>query len=69
VGLKRAGFSLAEIKTLKAAYRLLYRDGLQREEALQRIERELPSEHTKHLVEFIRGSKRGICGPSRGAEE
>jgi UDP-N-acetylglucosamine acyltransferase len=69
VGLKRAGFSLAEIKTLKAAYRLLYRDGLQREEALQRIECELPSEHTRHLVEFIRGSKRGICGPSRGAEE
>ena len=69
VGLKRAGFSLAEIKMLKAAYRMLYRDGLQREEALQRIERELPSEHTRHLVEFIRRSKRGICGPRRGAEE
>src|SRR5450755_1123351 len=54
VGLKRAGFSLEEIKRLKAAYRLLYREGLQRQEALQRIEAELPSDHTRHLVEFIR---------------
>jgi UDP-N-acetylglucosamine acyltransferase len=69
VGLKRAGFSLEEIKRLKAAYRLLYRDGLQRQEALQRIEAELPSDHTRHLVEFIRRSKRGICGGSRVRED
>ena len=69
VGLKRAGFSLADIKTLKAAYRLLYRSGLAREEALQRIEAELPSEHTRHLVEFIRRSKRGICGATRTSPE
>ncbi len=62
MGLKRAGFSLEEITRLKAAYRLLYRAGLQREEALRRIESELPSDHTRHLVEFVRGSKRGICG-------
>ena len=62
VGLKRAGFSLEEIKRLKAAYRLLYRAGVPREEALRRIEAELPSEHTRHLVEFVRASKRGICG-------
>jgi UDP-N-acetylglucosamine acyltransferase len=67
VGLKRAGFSLDEIKRLKAAYRLLYRAGLQREEALRRIEVELPSEHTRHIVEFVRNSKRGICGASRVA--
>ena len=42
VGLKRAGFSLEEIKELKAAFRLLYRAGLQREEALRRIEVDLP---------------------------
>ncbi len=38
VGLKRAGFSLQEIRQLKAAYRLLYRSGLPLETALQRIE-------------------------------
>jgi UDP-N-acetylglucosamine acyltransferase len=61
VGLKRAGFLPDEIRLLKAAYRLLYRSGLKQEEALRRIEAELPSEHTRHLVAFIRRSERGIC--------
>lgn len=65
VGLKRAGFSREEMKGLKAAFNLLYRSGLARQEALRRIETEVPSEHTLHLVSFIRGSKRGICGSSR----
>jgi UDP-N-acetylglucosamine acyltransferase len=61
VGLKRAGFSLADVNRLKAAYRLLYRSGLKLEEAVERIEAELPSEQTRHLVSFIRKSQRGIC--------
>jgi UDP-N-acetylglucosamine acyltransferase len=64
VGLKRAGFSLEEVRHLKTAYRILYRSGLKLEDALIRIENEVPSEHTKHLVEFIRSSKRGICRES-----
>jgi UDP-N-acetylglucosamine acyltransferase len=66
VGLKRAGFPLEEIKRLKAAFRLLYRERLNREEALRRIETELASDHTRHLVQFIRSSKRGVCGARRG---
>ena len=61
VGLKRAGFSEAEIKALKSAYRILYRSGLKLEEALSRIESEFSTELTKHLVRFIRSSERGIC--------
>lgn len=61
VGLKRAGFSLEEIRTLKTAYRLLYRSGLKQEEALARIEANLPGPHACELVNFVRGSKRGIC--------
>jgi UDP-N-acetylglucosamine acyltransferase len=61
VGLKRAGFSSEEIGKLKTAYRILYRSGLKLEEALAKIETEATSEHTRHLVEFIRASKRGIC--------
>jgi UDP-N-acetylglucosamine acyltransferase len=61
VGLRRAGFSREEIAGLKSAYRILYRSGLKLEEALGRIEVELDSEHTRHLVKFIRGSRRGIC--------
>lgn len=61
VGLKRAGFSAAEIQALKAAYRILYRSGLKLAAALDRIELEVPTEHTRHLVRFIRSSQRGIC--------
>ena len=61
VGLRRAGFSHQQIGALKQAYRLLYRSGLKLEEALTRIEAEASTEDTRHLVAFIRSSKRGIC--------
>ena len=61
VGLRRAGFSPADIAALKKAYRLLFRENLPLEQALRRVEQEPPTEHTRHLVEFIRGSKRGIA--------
>ncbi len=61
VGLKRAGFTQEQIAVLKRAYWLLYRSGLKLEEALQRIESEIPNDHTLHLVRFIRSSQRGIC--------
>jgi UDP-N-acetylglucosamine acyltransferase len=61
VGLRRAGFTAAEVRALKEAYRLLYKSGLKLEDALSRILEEVPNEHTEHLVAFIRSSKRGIC--------
>jgi UDP-N-acetylglucosamine acyltransferase len=67
VGLKRAGFDPRDIYTLKQAYRLLYRSGLKLEDALRRIETEIPTEHTLHLVRFIRSSRRGICRESRSS--
>ena len=61
VGLRRAGFTSADVRALKQAYKLLYKSGLKLEDALSRIEAEVPTEHTQHLVAFIRASKRGIC--------
>jgi UDP-N-acetylglucosamine acyltransferase len=61
VGLKRAGFGPTDISALKKAYRILFRSRLKLDEALQRIEVECPTAHTRHLVDFIRGSERGIC--------
>jgi len=61
VGLKRAGFDAPRISILKQAYRYLYRSGMKLEEALAKIESEIPTPDTLHLVEFIRGSKRGVC--------
>ena len=61
VGLRRAGFSQQDISALKTAYKLLFRSNLKLEEALRHIEAEVSSEHTEHLIQFIRASKRGIC--------
>lgn len=61
VGLRRAGFRLEEVSRLKKAYQTLYRSGLRLEEALAKIETEIPDANTLHLVRFIRASARGIC--------
>jgi len=61
VGLRRAGFTPEEIAALKTAYKILYRSRLKLDDALRRIESELDTEHTRHLVRFIRASERGIC--------
>jgi UDP-N-acetylglucosamine acyltransferase len=65
VGLKRAGFSAAEILTLKKAYRMLYRDGIRLSEALDRMRQELSGPHIEHLIAFIQSSRRGICREPR----
>ena len=63
VGLERAGLSAADRAAIKQAYRLLYRSGLGLAPALERIEKEIDNPHARHLVSFIRQSKRGICRP------
>jgi len=65
VGLKRAGHGAPDISILKQAYRLLYKSNLRLDDALGRIETEIPTPETLHLVSFIRRSERGICRESR----
>jgi UDP-N-acetylglucosamine acyltransferase len=59
VGLRRAGFNEDERRALKDAYRILFRSALPLQNALQTLD-ELGDEHVAHLVNFIRGSKRGF---------
>lgn len=66
IGLKRAGFSAEDIRSIKAAYQILYRSGLRQEDALKRIEAEWRSELIAELVDFVRRSERGICRESAG---
>lgn len=61
LGLKRHGLSAERVRSLKKAYRLLYRSQLALKEALERIEREVGTEEALHLASFIRSSKRGFC--------
>ena len=61
IGLQRAGFQTEEIRRLKRAFNVLFRSGLSINAALEQIEQEISDEHTRHLVAFVRRSKRGIC--------
>ncbi|MDF2578338.1 MAG: lpxA [Chlamydiales bacterium] len=61
VGLKRHNFSLETRKNLTKAFKLVYRSGLRLEEALRKIEEELPPIHeVKQWVQFCRESTRGL---------
>ena len=62
IGLERAGASEEAQKALRAAYQIIFREGLSTANALARVEAELPPlPEVQHLVQFIRASERGIC--------
>ena len=61
VGMRRAGIEREQRSEVKAAYKIIYREALPLNEALERIEAELSSNEVKEIVKFIRSSKRGIC--------
>src|ERR1022692_2475076 len=61
VGLKRAGFKAPDVSILKQAYQLLYKSNLKLDDALARIESQIPTADTLHLAAFVRRSQRGIC--------
>jgi len=63
VGLRRMGFDAERVRALKASFRILYRSGLRLTDALEKIEAQVATADARHLVAFIRGSKRGICRP------
>lgn len=69
VGLRRAGVTAGERRTLQDAHRILYRSGLTPRRALERIQQEM--ERTpliETLIEFLASARRGICGPPGGWE-
>ncbi len=62
VGLTRRGFSRDVIHALKDAHRLIYREGLNRTQALDRVENDIePFDEIKRLVAFYRNSQRGVA--------
>lgn len=64
VGLRRAGFSTEARHALKNAYRILFRKGLALEEALLELAA-LNDSDVDHLINFIRGSRRGFSRAER----
>jgi len=61
VGLRRRGFPHEVCTALKEAYRLLYREGLNRGQALERLQNEMEqSPEIVTLTKFYRESQRGV---------
>jgi UDP-N-acetylglucosamine acyltransferase len=62
VGLKRRGFSEQALRSIKQAYKIIFRSGLRQEEALQKIAAEVVSgPELEVFVEFIKNSQRGVA--------
>jgi UDP-N-acetylglucosamine acyltransferase len=66
VGLRRAGLSASQLRTLHQAYRCLLRSGLPLERALDEL-RALGDPLAKELAAFAGASKRGFAHSARGA--
>ncbi|MGI4865549.1 MAG: acyl-ACP--UDP-N-acetylglucosamine O-acyltransferase [Janthinobacterium lividum] len=73
VGMSRRGFSEAQIKAMHELYRILYLSGSSQQEALARIEAEVPaSTERDYVVAFVRAAaaERGLIkGPGRRKTE
>jgi UDP-N-acetylglucosamine acyltransferase len=59
VGLRRAGFDASQRASLKRAFSVLLRNGIPFEQAVAELST-MDDENVRHLLEFIRGSKRGF---------
>jgi UDP-N-acetylglucosamine acyltransferase len=62
VGLKRHGFSSETIKKLRLAYKLIFYSTLNTTQALKAVKTQITDcPEVDYLLNFIKGSKRGIC--------
>jgi UDP-N-acetylglucosamine acyltransferase len=65
VGLRRAGFTADERLDLKRLYHALFRSGKNLREAAAAARHDFSSPATKVLLDFVTGSKRGVCADTR----
>lgn len=65
VGLQRAGFTKAEVLELKAAYRIIYREGFTFNEMVETLERRFPQGLVSELTGFFRTGNRGFIQERR----
>ncbi|PIU41238.1 MAG: acyl-ACP--UDP-N-acetylglucosamine O-acyltransferase [Candidatus Omnitrophica bacterium CG07_land_8_20_14_0_80_42_15] len=66
VGLRRSSIPKEIKEEIKRAYKILYRSDLNTSQAVEKMGKLSPSDEIRHLIDFIKNSKRGICsGPRR----
>ena len=61
VGLRRAGMTPEERRSITSAFRILYRSGLNTTQALDRLRTQCAGDLVAEMISFIEQSKRGIC--------
>jgi UDP-N-acetylglucosamine acyltransferase len=68
VGLERRGFSPEQLERVKRIHRLLYREGLNRTQALERLQADpdAATEEFRRMLEFAQASERGLARGARG---
>jgi UDP-N-acetylglucosamine acyltransferase len=65
IGMRRAGVPTNEIQAVRRAFRFIYMEHMTISGAVMRMEAELGGiAAVRELIDFIRSSKRGICGPA-----
>ena len=70
VGLRRRGFTTDQIRNIKDIYDTIYFQGMNVSDALAKIESGFPqSEERDTILNFIRGSKRGIIRAMKPGEK
>ena len=68
IGMRRAGISPAAIDAMRAAFRILYREGRTRKAAMERIEADFGDfPEVREFLEFLRTSRLGI-NPARAPD-
>ena len=62
IGLKRARISPEVVRTLKKSMRIVFKSGLSRKNALEKVARDFdPSPELEHFIFFCKTSQRGLC--------
>lgn len=67
VGLERSGFSSAQMAAVKFLFKAFYREGLNRQQAIELVSRSdfANTQEAQAYIEFVRSSERGITGGSK----
>lgn len=66
IGLRRSGFRDDDLRQLKAAYRVIYRSGLDWNQVLATLQRNFNKGPAAVFYEFLKPSRRGIMQERRG---
>ena len=62
IGLRRTGIDAKRVRALKNAFLILFRGGLNMQNAIEQVESEIElTEDVRELIDFIKSSKRGVC--------